>query len=222
MLKSKSMKNCSEISNKKKLWKRSFFYLLITLGGLLLGILTFAGYLYWFYNIRQLPEPPDVEPIRARIRNGDIVLRSGVGFWSELFRSRNEHDKRFSHVGVALVDSSGKCFVIHAEADDMTGSGTVFIMPLEDFVRDSDAVSLARLHTLDPEKFTAAVRKYEGKPFDWKFNSRDHSSIYCTELVEVALQDIAPEVTLKRSQDDIIMPESCLDKRYFTEVEINW
>ena len=215
------MEECSEKPKQKKLWQRSFFYwLILPLAILLLAGLALTGYLYWFFNYRKLPPPPDVEPIRAQLQTGDIVLRSGVGLWSELFRDNNEHDKRFSHVGVALVEPDGECFVIHAEANDTTGSGTVYVMPLADYVRDSDGIGIARLHTLDPAKFAAAVRKYEGTAFDWKFDADDHSSIYCTELVELALQDIAPDASLKRGGYGIIMPESCLDQRYFTEIAI--
>lgn len=222
MSRSKNMSNRSERSTEKKLWKHSFFYYIaIPVGIVLAGVLAFGGYIYWFYNIRRLPPPPELSPIRSQVQNGDIILRSGVGFWSKFFRERNETDQRFSHVGVVLIDNNGNCVVMHAEADDMTGDGTVHIISLEKFVHESDAIGISRLHTLDPEKFAAAVSKYAGRPFDWKFNSIDHSAIYCTELVELAMKDVDPGVFLKRDSDDVILPEACLDKRYFREIDVS-
>ena len=92
----------------EKLWKHSFFYVFVPAGLLLLAaIAAVAGYLLWFRYVREVPPPPDVGPVASAVRNGDVILRSGTGLWSDLFRSRNARDKRFSHVGVVSVGPDG-------------------------------------------------------------------------------------------------------------------
>jgi len=203
----------------KKLWKRSFFYFCIALAlALLTGILALGGYLIYFYNFKTFPPPPEVSHIRPHLQHGDIILRSGIGFWSERFRNSNPADKRFSHVGIVLIDEPGKYLVLHAEGDDLSGDGTVAIITLEQFVGGSVEIGISRLHTLSPAEFVRNAKKYLGRPFDWKFDTASDTDIYCTELVDLALKPLSPDMALKRNRQNIIVPEACLDKRFFTEI----
>ena len=154
------------------------------------------------------------------LKNGDIIMRSGTGIWSEYFRKSNPHDKRFSHVGVVLIDSNGNCRIIHAEGNDVSGHGTVSEVSLEIFVADSVEIGISRLHAADPNKFAAETQKYLGRPFDWKFDTSSDAEIYCTELVELSLRALNPEIKLKRDSRNIIVPESCFDQRYFSEIPL--
>ena len=207
-------------SKTKKLWKHSFFFILTIVAALILSAAAAGGgYLIWFRHIRETPPPPDVHSIRPFLKNGDVILRSGVGLWSELFRSRNTRDKRFSHVGIVCIGSDGICRVIHSEADDLTGSGEVFLDTLEHFVGASSDIGIGRLHISDPDMLAEAARSFLGRPFDWNFNGNDDSAVYCTELVDLSLRKIDPELRLP-DVDGIIMPEACLMQEYFTEIPI--
>ena len=173
---------------KKKLWKRSFFYFIgIPLLVILVGILVLGVDMFYFYHYKQFPPPPELSGIRPYLKNGDIILRSGIGFWSEHFRQSNTKDKRFSHVGIVLVDEHGTVSVIHSEGDDHTGNGKVAIVSLEKFVGESVDIGVSRLRDADPDQFAAEAKKYLGRPFDWKFDTDSSSDIYCTELVELAM-----------------------------------
>ena len=110
----------------KKTVKRSIFYFIgIPLLVILVGFSALGVDMIYFYHYKQFPPPPDVSGIQPHLKNGDIILRSGIGFWSERFRQSNTNDKRFSHVGIVLVDEQGTVSVLHAEGDDHTGEGMV-------------------------------------------------------------------------------------------------
>lgn len=204
----------------KKQWKHCFFFFLIFVAApILIVVATGGGYVFWFQHIREVPPPPDVSRVRPLLKNGDVILRSGVGIWSELFRTHNSRDKRFSHVGIVSIEPDGTYQVIHAEADDLTGSGEVFRDTLEHFVGESSGIGIARPRGIDPDALAEAAKTFLGRPFDWKFDSRDDSAIYCTELVELSLREIDPGLRLPEV-DGIIMPEACMIPEYFLEIPV--
>lgn len=204
-------------SDPKKLWKRSFFYFAIAvIAAIILTAAAVGIYLCWFYNIRQVP-PPDISPIRNTVRSGDIILRSGVGLWSKLFCERNPNDKRFSHVGLVWITENGEYMVIHSEGNDTTGKGEVSVISLQDFVGKTQLIGISRLRTGDPAQLVANAKKFMGRPFDWKFDIEDHSEIYCTELLVLALRETIPGIVLPRHKN-IVMPEALLIPEYFTEI----
>ena len=102
----------------------------------------------WFFNFREIPPPPEVRNITPYLRHGDIVMRSGIGLWSDWFREYNQYDKRFSHVGIAIA-YDGKFFVLHSEGDDISGNGHVHLDTVEDFIGASAKIGIGRLHTGD-------------------------------------------------------------------------
>ena len=203
-----------------KLWKHSFVYFLLPLAILIL-ILAVAGsgYVIYFRNFRKNPPPPVVSPIRNILRNGDVILRNGVGIWSDSIRSFNQYDKRFSHVGIVWIKPDGDISVIHSDTDDISGNGKVAAVSLEKFVFESTCIGVLRLRDGDPEKFVASAGKYLGRPFDYKFNSDDDSAIYCTELIVLALRETLPGTVLARYKN-MILPEACIRSEYFTEVPL--
>lgn len=203
-------------SKRRKLWRHSFFLILVPL---IAAIAAVSGHLFCFRHVRKLPPAPDVKRIRPVLQNGDIILRSGIGFWSNLFRSGNTVDKRFSHVGIVRITPDGGYRVIHAEGDDATGSGFVFEDSLEHFVGESDGIGVSRLRTGDPDRFAEAAITFLGRPFDWKFDKDDDSAIYCTELIDRALRKQDPALHL-REHRDLIFPEACLDPEIFEEIPL--
>ena len=199
----------------KKLRLLSFFcfYIIFTL-----AILTVAYFKYFSHSGREEISPPKVRNIIPYLQNGDIIMRSGIGLWSELFRKYNERDKRFSHVGI-VVERNGKFFVLHAEADDITIRGDVHFTPVEEFIGASSGVGISRLHTLDRNFFAEKALEFQGRKFDWQFNRKESARLYCTELVDITLRSVpGGENGLIVGKKDIIPVDSCLDPCYFSEV----
>ena len=142
----------------------------------------------------------------AEWESGDIVMRHGTGLWSEFFRQYSFRDLRFSHAGIVWVEG-GELYCIHSEGDDLSGRGKVEMVPLREFLKPSRANGHFRFR-LPREvrmRFATEARKLIGVPFDWKFNTDDHSALYCTELIAVALGEAAPRIRLKRRRNIITL-----------------
>ena len=125
--------------------------------------------------------------------SGDIVFRHGSGFWSEFIRKNTPRDQRFSHVGIIWINDGG-ISVIHADGDDFSGQGKVEVVSLADFKRTAKRIAFFRLKLSSGErqKFVQSALNLSGRDFDWKFDKSDHSKLYCTELLFVALQKTRP------------------------------
>ena len=70
------------------------------------------------------------------MRSGDLVCRLGNGYFSGIFRRFSGDSERFSHIGVFHREGDS-CFVIHADADELTGVGSVKRELLSEFLRGS-------------------------------------------------------------------------------------
>ena len=136
--------------------------------------------------------------------SGDIVMRHGTGLWSEFFRKYSVRDRRFSHAGIVWVEG-GKLYCIHAEGDDLSGRGQVAKVPLREFFKPSRANGHFRFRLPREVRLRCAREAHRllGVPFDWKFDTDDHSALYCTELIAVALSGAAPQIFLKRCKNII-------------------
>lgn len=212
--------NTPAVKTRSKRIKRIVRYTLMSLlGVLLLIILGIGGYLYWFFNYRTVPPPPDFNLIKPHVKNGDVLLRYGVGIWSELFRISNSYDKRFSHVGIVVEVSEGNFVVVHAEGSDISGQGAVWVEPFDQYVKRSIAIGIGRPHIVSGDQLAEKVQTFIGQPFDCFFNNEDHSKIYCTELVDLSLKAINPELALT-VDGFLIKPEACMDPKYFTEIPL--
>ncbi len=187
-------------------------------------ILLSVGLIYVEYTTREIKTTLNFEQqynaIKKNATTGDIILRSGTGFWSDRFRAANTHDKRFSHVGIIKI-IDGEFHVLHASGNQVTGSGVVSIVTLENFIAASKDAGLVRLKTFSPEIFLQNAEAYINTPFDWEFDKNDDSKIYCTELIYWSLKKIDPNFSFEEV-DGFILPEACLDPNYFEEIKIDF
>jgi hypothetical protein len=158
--------------------------------------------------------------LRAAIQEGDIICRQGDRIWSLYFKNLSPGDKRFSHLGIAQV-TGDKITVINAEGRWRNGNDRVNQVPLEDFIASARILGLYRLEGVEGRKITEAALLLLGRPFDWSFNLEDSGKLYCTELLYVVLQNIAPELPLKTIRKfgrDLIPLEAVSDSPQFTEI----
>lgn len=135
-----------------------------------------------------------------QIQTGDIVLRNGKGFISEIFRNCSQTDPQYSHAGVAEVTSEG-IYVYHIlGAEDGHYSG-LKKEKLSDFCHSNINASYAvyRYSFLSgKEKFVTQYLEQisnQNIKFDEGFDLNSDSTLYCTEMIYNMCREIA-SVTL--------------------------
>lgn len=132
------------------------------------------------------------------MRSGDLVCRLGNGYFSGIFRRFSGDSERFSHVGV-LHREGDSCFVIHADADELSGVGEVRKESLREYLRGAHDHLFARI-TVDSIRLgvdSLSLRYFdEGTPFDTRFDLSNDSALYCTELVAVVINKSAHNASL--------------------------
>jgi lipopolysaccharide export LptBFGC system permease protein LptF len=160
--------------------------------------------------------------ISAYLKDGDIICRLGDRLWSYYFKDMSPVDKRFSHLGIIRINNN-IITVIHAEGRAIQGKDFVNEVDLDEFLEIAKAVGVYRINDYDGKTISSAAMEYTGYPFDWKFDLADENKIYCTELLYVVLQKIAPEIELQRIfqkelKKEIIPLSACSNSDYFTEI----
>jgi len=192
---------------------------------LIVGIFVFFLLaLFFFMKTPQLaPEKKiNAEDISTYLKDGDIICRLGDRLWSLYFKDISPHDKRFSHLGIIRIIDN-KITVINAEGRAIQGKDFVNEVDLDEFLEIAKAIGIYRLNDYEGKTVSSAALEYIGYPFDWNFDLEDKSKIYCTELLYVVLEKIAPEIELKKIfqkelKKDVIPLEAYSNSEYFNEV----
>jgi len=135
------------------------------------------------------------DPLFEVLEDGDIILRLGNRFWSQVFRDMSLEDRRFSHLGIIRV-YNGHITVIHAEGTAAAGEDFVREDSLEDFLSIARSIGIYRAKGIDGSKISNMALEYIGIPFDWQFDMQDESRIYCTELLYLILKRLEPALEL--------------------------
>lgn len=121
-------------------------------------------------------------------QNGDLIYRLGNGFFSSFFRDFSTREKLFSHVGIIYRPTNGdSIFVLHAEASELTGIGSVKKDPASSFLQEVDEWAIYRVKVPEAQRREIAnlalTQHLKNVPFDAAFDVQDSSAVYCTELV---------------------------------------
>ena len=166
---------------------------------LLLPLLLWGGYHLFFYidtqqEQRQVAQNKDrlrLSPTQMdSLRPGDIILRRGYGFFSDMISKRlNNGTYDLTHSGI-LYQRNGHWWVIHALSSDVSPINGMQQQPLSTFLRYSmpEKILVVRPQGLSPEQGLQVVEraKYYLKqqvPFDHRGIIDDPSELYCTELI---------------------------------------
>ncbi len=122
----------------------------------------------------------------AAFQQGDLILRRGKGFISDIARNFSTIEKRFSHVGI-IVDYRHRAHVVHSVHEDAKGFNGVVIEPLSEFLNDATdwAVYRLKLDKTAQHKLasTAVHYAHSNIPFDPHFDLGSRQALYCTEFI---------------------------------------
>ena len=141
--------------------------------------------------------------ILAYLKDGDVICRMGEKFWSPIIRDLSPYDRRFSHLGIVRIRDND-ISVIHVEGLSRSRRHYVRKEPLNGFLRSARSVGIYRLINIDGSQISDTALKFIGIPFDWQFDMSENSTLYCTQLLYVILNEISPEIRLNTVWLDIL------------------
>jgi hypothetical protein len=144
-------------------------------------------------------EPEQQEPqFHLLIKDGDLVLRADDDLIGLSLRNMNDSDKTYSHSGL-LFKEADKRYVYHMMAGEENPSKYMIRDSLENLIdhekkscfgiyryqlKDSQTT---HLHQLVQEQYAARLM------FDTAFDLKDHSTMYCTEMIACDLAEISDQ-----------------------------
>ena len=149
-----------------------------------------------------------------KLKNGDLVFQTSGNTQSKAI-SLASHSL-YTHVGIIEIASDGRPQVIEAV-------GPVRTTSLERWIEHGAAgrITVKRVKALSESnaaKVLKAAHGYDGKPYDIFFY-RDHSAIYCSELVRLAFKegtgiDLGKEQRIKDLNIDNAAVRSLIEARW--------
>ncbi|MFN8164863.1 MAG: YiiX/YebB-like N1pC/P60 family cysteine hydrolase [Bacteroidia bacterium] len=128
------------------------------------------------------------------LRNGDLILRQGNSFVSEVMKNFSLTEKKYSHAGIIHLEG-GKVFVYHIIAVDNGKPSVMLKEPISLFCNSTDNSSYAVFRTnanpVDVDR--EATKLFASHPqFDTYFDLSTDSLLYCTELVYKVFEKACP------------------------------
>ncbi len=185
------------------------------------------------YQIFSSGEIRDYNAILTELKNGDLIFRKGRSLESFAVCLVDE-EKDFSHVGLVVL-RAGKPFVIHAVPSESDGEDFIKLERVEAFLSTEKASAFA---VYRPEFKTEirnqvseiALQFYQSKyTFDYAYDLKSESKLYCTELIFKAFREAGVElsgihpstVDFGFVQKQIILPAAFLKNPSFTRINYN-
>lgn len=131
-----------------------------------------------------------------QIHTGDIVLRNGKGFISDIFRNCSQTDPQYSHAGVAEVTSNG-IYVYHILGSEVGHHSGLKKEKLNDFCNSkiNSSYAVYRYPFLSGKQIL--IKQYleqvtnQKIKFDEGFDLNSDSTLYCTEMIYNMCREIA-------------------------------
>ena len=132
---------------------------------------------------------------KNRLKDGDILLRHGYGFVSDMIVKTLNDSTGISHCAI-LSKENNKWIVIHSVSSTLSAVDGIQSQNLDEFVNQSKKNSFVvirykRLNDSDRCKIGTRAKYYLQKkiPFDNAFNIHDTASFYCSELIWKIFKD---------------------------------
>lgn len=129
-----------------------------------------------------------ITEIEKSIQVGDLITRSGNDFTSESLQKINQHDKTYSHCGIASIEND-TVFVYHALGGEFNPDQKIrrdpFILFCEPYTNRGIGIFRFKLTRPEIKNTVTTAKKYyqSGVMFDMKFDLQTNDRMYCSEFV---------------------------------------
>ncbi len=129
-----------------------------------------------------------IDSITSMIHTGDLITRTGNDFTSESLRTLNQHDKTYSHCGIATIEHDS-VFIYHALGGEFNPDQKIRRDALKLFAEPYDNRGLGifryALSKKEADSVVAVIKKHfnAGVMFDMKFDLQTDDRMYCAEFV---------------------------------------
>jgi len=179
---------------------------------LILSALFLATLVYLVYQLFLSPENtkqiyyPLSESEKGLLRSGDILLRKGYGYFSEKIAGADTPPFQVSHCAM-LVNRKNTWQVVHALSSSVAPFDGVQYQLLQQFLNESQANSVmvfrykASADTLQQIVRETCRYAEEKRPFDRSFDSKDTTTVYCTELFKLSFAKIVGRDIFQTNSD---------------------
>ena len=130
------------------------------------------------------------------VRPGDLILRTGRDFTSDIMRRVSHADKTYSHCGIASLEHD-TLFVYHAIGGEWNPDEKLRRDPFEIFCNpfENRGLGIFRYNLTDTQtqKLIALARDCygDGVKFDMQFNLDTDDRMYCSEFVYKMVKEVA-------------------------------
>lgn len=178
--------------------KRVYFIFIVIPVSFLPLFLFHSIYNYASQNAQEFSEYTLTKDEIALIQDGDIILRHGYGFVSDMIVDTKKEKFKVSHCAIITKDSvSGKLNVIHSVSQTLAEYDGVQSQSLRVFLNDckKNSIIVSRYKNFgfsnSGKKISERAKFYlkNKVPFDNKFDLFNHEQIYCTELIYLIIKD---------------------------------
>jgi hypothetical protein len=172
------------------------------------------------------------ESDHIKFHDGDLILRRGKSFVSQLVLI-GDKESQFSHVGIVILRDNIP-YVIHAVPGEAENNKPEYVRmeTIPNFLDVSKSADFA-VYTLK-NKYQQMGNKVAEKAFEYykkqvqfdsSFDLKDHSKLYCTELVwcaylsaDINLIGTYDELNIPFYKGDIIYPGNLLNHSIFKKL----
>ena len=165
------------------------------------------------------------------IHDGDLILRTGRDFTSEIMRQLSAKDKTYSHCGIASIEHDS-VFVYHSIGGEWNPDQKLRRDPFETFCNPFEnrgfGIFRYRLTPKENRRLISAAQKFyaQGIMFDMQFDLASDERMYCTEFVYKAVEEASNHkislttTTLNQikfvAPDNLFMTPGCIQIKRIT------
>lgn len=150
---------------------------------------------------------------KTTVKTGDLIMRTGNDFTSDVMRKLSLEDKTYSHCGIASLEND-TLFVYHAMGGEWNPDKKIRRDPFILFCNPNEnrGFGIFRYSLSDTQmvRFLSNITSYyqQGILFDMKFDLTTDDKMYCTEYIYKALDEIIPLPTTTINGITFVAPDN--------------